>query len=137
MRILGNRWLKLFFVLGFVVCGIDKADRVWTDCDYCQNITSPIQTCSGTGSSSCNLYYSYGQTYCCSNSAGKSCQDYQYLGPATFYYRYSAGNYCIGYYKCAGRTTAPCSGDVIIPSSSDCTPYGPIYGFTSNSYTCN
>lgn len=136
MRKLKYRWLRRILIVGWIVCGIDNADRVWTDCAYCKNLNAPIQTCSGIGSSNCGQYYSYAQTVCCSNSGSTSCNDIVSYGSYTAYYQNSYGNYCNGYYLCSGNTSSPCSGDVIGASSSDCTPTGPLYSFTSTKLRC-
>lgn len=136
MRKFECRWLKRIVLLGLMVCGIDNANQVWTDCDYCQNLTNPLQLCMGIGSSTCGLYYTNAQSICCSNTAGKSCSSYISMGQKTFYYRYSDGNYCNGYYKCANRTYSPCIADVIIPSSHNCLPTGPVMGYSSVALVC-
>lgn len=140
MKIIRRSKSMNFFLLLLFLAAALAGLRVWTDCDYCENLTAPpnIQLCSETGSSSCSLYYMQAQTICCSNKSGPDCDSYYQISPSgTYYYRVSSGTYCNGTYRCAGRTSAPCSGDIIVPTSSDCVPYGPMIPQTGATYACD
>ncbi len=131
--------MNFFLLLLFLIAALAGL-RVWTDCDYCENLTAPpsIQLCTGTGSTSCGLFYIMAQTICCSNKTGLGCESrHQISQSGTYYYRVSTGSYCNGDYRCAGRISSPCSGDIVVPTSSDCVPYGPIYPQTGPTYECD
>lgn len=132
-----SRFVKRLMAFGVIAGGCIAVGNIWTDCNYCENLTSPVQLCNGTGTSTCGLFYMQGRKICCSNHVGTNCSNYTNLGTMNFSYQLTSGNSCTGTYKCSGSSSSNCDGDMIIAASSNCVPYGPIISYSDHAYACN
>lgn len=122
-------------VIGSVIISKD----LWTDCYYCKDITTPLQACNDIGpNKTCGLYYLMGHSACCADTYNSAtCEDdIVYVEGVVFYYRITDGT-CSGSYLCKGGTSSPCPGDVIIASTNNCSPTGPVLSYTSTTYECD
>ena len=131
-----NPFFVFFSSLSIVL--LYGALMVWTDCDYCEDLHAPpgIQLCDGTGSAECTIYYAVAGSACCSNKYSVDCDEVESLGNITYYWKFSTGTYCNGKWRCANRTSNPCQGDIVIPSSSDCSPVGSMIPNTGTWWDC-
>gem|GEM_PF-4925651 len=133
-----GRIKRTSIVFTYSVLLIALSSDVWTNCEYCQLLYAPpvIQMCGGLGSGqSCGSYYTVANSVCCSGSGETNCDSARNLGDCTFYKKSTYGT-CSGAWRCAGGTGSSCPGDIIIASSNNCTPTGPLLAESNTCRDC-